>query len=91
MCGQTFRFWINSTTGVITTSDVRLNGNGAKLEQFVEKTKLLTEEYHLPFVDLYNVGMNIHNRTRYFTDTDGTHPLPEGLRMIAGKMAREMF
>ena len=92
ICGQVFRFWIDSKTGEVTnTSDTRLNANGDKLTDFIEKTEEVAKEYHIPFIDNYNIGFNFFNRSRYFSATDGSHPLPEGMRMIAANMAKELF
>ena len=97
LCSQTFRFWI--TDGEVTntsdtwtnTSDTWTNTKGNKLTDFVAKTEEVAKEYHLPFINNYDIGLNVHNRSHYFSATDGTHPLTVGLHLIAEHMAKELF
>lgn len=91
VCSQTYRFWINSSYEFIDDADTHLNSNNDKLTDFVEKTKEIALEYHNIFIDNYNIGMNKFNRTRYFTESDGTHPNYNGNKLIAEHITSELF
>ena len=71
-------------------SDVKVL-NGRKLTDFVAKTKEVAEEYHLPFVDNYHIGMNMFTRTVYFPANDGTHPNIVGRHLLAAHIAKALF
>lgn len=90
LCSQTFRFWIKDGE-VSNTSDSYVNTKENKLIDFVEKTEAVAKEYHLPYINNYDIGLNIYNRSYYFSETDGTHPLTAGLHVIAANMANKMF
>lgn len=90
VCSQTYRFWI--VDGAFSEdSDTHENERGAKLTDFVAKTKEVAEEYHIPYIDNYNIGMNKYNRSFYFSATDGTHPLPKGDNLMAAHIVKELF
>jgi lysophospholipase L1-like esterase len=90
VCSQTYRFWVDSSNVFIDDSDTHVYG-GAKLTDFVAKTKEVAKEYHLPYIDNYDIGMNKYNRSYYFSATDGTHPLTTGCHLIAQHIAKELF
>ncbi|MBO7663003.1 MAG: hypothetical protein J6U01_06495, partial [Clostridia bacterium] len=58
---------------------------------FVDKTIEVGEEYHLPVINNYEIGMNKYNRSYYFYSTDGTHPKPEGNELIADNIANKIY
>jgi lysophospholipase L1-like esterase len=89
-CGQTYRFWMDAEGVFVEDSDTKAY-NGSTLHDFVAKTKEVAEEYHLPFIDNYNIGMNKFNRSVYFPATDGTHPNVTGNELIARHIAKELF
>lgn len=91
ICSQTYRFWIDDSNVFTEDSDTKVNTNNVKLTDFVEKTKEIAEEYHLPYINNYDIGMNKFNRSRYFSATDGTHPIITGCHLIAEHMANELF
>ena len=90
LCSQTYRFWRNSEGVVTSDSNTRVVG-GQKLTDFVQKTKEIAVEYGLFYIDNYNgSGMNGNNRDICFSDTDGTHPIIPGRKLIAENMAKEL-
>lgn len=91
VCSQTYRFWRKD--GVfVDDSNTRVCG-GNKLTDFIKKTKEIADEYGLFYIDNYNgaVVINESNRDVCFSDTDGTHPIVPGLKIIAENMARELI
>ena len=92
VCGQTYRFWMDSSNVFIDDSDTRTNTNGVKLTDFVQKTKDVSNEYHLKFIDnYYDLGINKHNRSHWFPSNDGTHHNPLGGKLMAEHMANELY
>ena len=58
--------------------------SGAKLTDFVAKTKEVADQYNLPFVDnYYELGINQSNIATYFNPNDGVHPNAAGRELIA--------
>ncbi len=87
---QTYRFWLNGTD-FVEDSDTKII-NGLKLTDFVDKTKEISKEYHLKFIDnYYDLGINKYNRSHWFPATDGTHHNRLGAVLIAEHMKNEMF
>lgn len=91
VCSQTYRFWMDASNVFTEDSDTKTNGNGVKLTDFVEKTEEVAKEYHLPYINNYDIGMNKFNRSQYFPATDGTHPLTTGCHLIAAHIAKKLF
>lgn len=91
ICTPTWRFW--NTSGEYTQdSDTYTNGKGNTLINFVNKVKEICNDYHLPCIDNYfELGFNKFNRSQYFTNTDGTHPILSGRQLMAGHIAKELF
>ena len=85
ICSPTYRFW--NEDGVFSDSDSRVQHN-LKLTDFVTKTREVSEEYHLPYIDCYySLGFNKFNRGMYFSEADGTHPNTQGCHLIAKHVA----
>lgn len=92
VCGQTYRFWMDSSNVFTEDSDTKINANGVKLTDFVQKTKSVSNEYHLKFIDNYfDLGINKFNRSHWFPATDGTHHNKLGGKLIAEHMANELY
>ena len=91
VCSQTYRFWMDESNVFTEDSDTYTNIDGEKLTDFVAKTEEVAKEYHLPYINNYDIGMNKYNRSLYFPATDGTHPLTTGCHLIAQHIAKELF
>lgn len=76
-----FRTWNNGTE----TSDTRLNANGLTLVQYHDGIKSCCEKNHIPFIDLYNEGINVQNHTTYLSD--GCHLTKYGYEWLGRKLA----
>ena len=90
VCSQIYRFWLDDNGEFSADSDTKMFG-GVKLTEYVAKTKEVAEEYHIPYIDNYNIGMNKCNRSVYFSSTDGTHPIPAGCNLMAANIAKKLF
>lgn len=91
VCTPIYRFWLDDSGVFTEDSDTHENERGAKLTDFVAKTKEVAEEYHVPYIDNYNIGMNKYNRSVYFSSTDGTHPILAGCDLMAANIAKKLF
>ena len=91
VCSQTYRFRMDADGVYTTDSDIRANEKGFKLPDYVQKTKEVAKDYHLPFINNYNIGMSKFTRSVYFSPTDGTHPIQAGCDLIASNIAKELF
>lgn len=90
VCTPIYRFWLDDGGEFLNDSDTKIY-DGQKLTDFVAKVKEVAEEYHIPYIDNYNIGMNKYNRSLYFPITDGTHPLPTGGNLMAAHIVKELF
>ena len=90
VCSQIYRFWLDDNGEFSADSDTKMFG-GVKLTEYVAKTKEIAEEYHIPYIDNYNIGMNKFNRSIYFSATDAAHPLPKGGNLMASNIVKNLF
>ena len=83
ICSQTYRFWRKD--GVVTDDSNTLYCGENKLTDFVKKTKEIAEEYGLDYINNYDgdIVINESNRDVCFYETDGTHPIIPGIKIIA--------
>ena len=89
LCSQTYRYWRENGIAVSDSNTREISGN--KLTDFVKKTEEIAREYGLFYIDnYYGPVINESNRDICFSETDGTHPLVPGLKLIAENIAREL-
>ena len=92
ICTPIYRWWMDSQGQFTDDSNTRVNPTtNTKLTDFVAKTIEVAEEYQLPYINDYEIGMNRYNRSYYFYSTDGTHPKPEGNKLIADNIASKIY
>lgn len=87
----TYRFWKDENNEFIEDSKTYLNKHNKTLPEYNAKLKEVAEEYNLPFIDNYNIGIGKFNRYQYFPVTDGTHHQLEGRKLIASHLAKELY
>lgn len=92
LCSQLYRFWREKGTGVVIgDSDDRPMESGLYLRDFIKKTREIADEYSLFYIDNYTgSGINKETRDLCFSETDGSHPLPYGRKLIAENMAKDL-
>lgn len=78
-------YWNTGTNN----SDTKTNDLGLTVPDYSEKLKEVAEEYHLPYFDHYNIGINAYTIGTYMM-SDGTHPNLDGVKMLAKQIAREL-
>ena len=83
----TYRFYIDDNNEYTDDSNTRTNGNNVTIPEFNAKLKEVAEEYNLPYVDDYNIGIGKFNRYQYFNANDGAHHKETGRRLIAEHLA----
>lgn len=70
-------------------SDSHTNVNGNYLKDFCDAMKGIAEEYHIPFFDHYNIGINKFNYSVYLRD--GTHPTYiDGIDLLSNVVASDV-
>ena len=90
LLSQTYRFW--RCDGVVTSDSNTRELCGVRLTDFVKKTEQVAAEYGLFYIDNYSgSGMDEKNRDICFSDTDSTHPLVPGLKLIAKNVSKELI
>ena len=90
LCTPIYRSWVLDN-GEFIDSNERVFG-GFKLTDYVQAIKDVGAEYNLPVIDLYyELGINRQNYKNFFPENDGTHPHEGGRRLMAKKMADELF
>lgn len=56
-----------------------------------ETIKSICSEYHLKYIDNFNIGINDLNKSFYFNGTDYTHININGRKLVAQNVAKEML
>lgn len=87
----TYRFWIDDSNAYTEDSNSRANSKGDTILDYNAKLKEVAEEYNLPFIDNYNIGIGKFNRYQYFPVTDGTHHNETGRKLIASHLAKKLY
>ena len=90
VCTQTYRFWRTPEGEFLNDSNTRIWKTDI-LPAYVEKTKEVAKESGLYCIDNYkNSGISFETRNLAFSETDGTHPIEYGRRLIAKNISREL-
>lgn len=87
----TWRWYMDDSNAYVTDSDSKTNTLGIKLTDYNSKLNEIADEYHLKYVDNYNIGINKINYSHYFPETDGTHHNENGRERIASNTVHDMF
>ena len=87
----TWNFSVDSDGNYTEDSNTRINSGGQTIQQYNAKLKEVAEEYNLPYVDDYNIGIGKFNRYQYFNTNDGTHHKETGRKLIASHLAKELY
>ena len=90
ICTPCYRFWMDDNQEFVEDSDTK-KINSVKLTDYVAKAIEVSNAYHLPFVDNYNIGINKFSRKHYFLNGDGTHHNKNGRNLIAEHVSNELF
>lgn len=86
-----YRFYIDENNEFTEDSNTKVNSIGLKLGDYNAKLKEVAEEYNLPYVDDYNIGIGKFNRYQYFNVNDGAHHKETGRRLIAEHLAKQLY
>lgn len=78
-------FWDKGTEN----SDTKTNSLGLTTADYNAKLKAVAAEYHLPFFEHYNIGINAYTIGVYM-QSDGTHPNINGVKLLAKQIAKEL-
>lgn len=89
MCSATQRFWVDDN-GVVTGdgNTHKVGGSSAVLRDFVNEGQNIADSLNIPYVNLYNLGINKDNYTEYLVDR--THPAEPARILIAQRITQEI-
>lgn len=87
----TWRFWINENNEYVDDTNTHTNSLGKLTSDYNAQLKAVAEEYNLPFIDDYNIGIGKYNRLYYFNANDGAHHKTEGRKVIAAHLAKKLW
>ena len=90
ICCPTYRINLDKNGEIIEDTDTWISAT-YKLTDCIAQEREVAEEYKLPFIDNYSIGINRVNRSHYFPTKDGTHHNINGRRLIAEHMAKELY
>ena len=76
------------TDGVYT--DQGANGRGYTLQDLNTALRGVAGEYHLKFIDNFNVGFNKWTCPQYYASNDGTHPDIAGFEVLAENISAHL-
>ena len=71
-------------------SDQGANGRGYTLQDLNVALKGVADEYHLKFIDNFNVGFNKWTCPQYYASNDGTHPDIAGFEVLAENISAHL-
>lgn len=87
----TWRFWTNESNEYVDDTNTHTNGLNKLTSDYNAQLKAVAEEYNLPFVDDYNIGIGKFNRSYYFNANDGAHHKETGRNAIAAHLAKKLW
>ena len=76
------------TEGAYT--DQGANGRGYTLQDLNTALRGVADEYHLKFIDNFNVGFNKWTCPQYYASNDGTHPDIAGFEVLAENISAHL-
>lgn len=71
-------------------ADRGANSLGLTLQDYNDALKGVADEYHLKFIDNFNVGFNRFTASQYYASNDGTHPDIAGFEVLAENISAHL-
>ena len=90
ICCPTYRWFLDESNNFLEDSDTKVVTTHT-LADCINQEREIAEEYKLPFIDNYNIGINKINRLYYFPANDGAHHNINGRRLIAEHIAKHLY
>ena len=91
LLSATWRLYLNSDNAYVEDIDTKTNNLGFKTSDYNSKLKEIADEYHLKYINNYDIGINKINYSHYFPNNDGAHHNENGRDLIARNTVHEMF
>lgn len=88
---STWRWYMDANKNYTESSDEAKNDIRLSIADYNQKAKEIADEYHLPFIDNYTIGINKHNRLNYFSTSDGAHHTKNGIDLLARHIVNELW
>ena len=84
-----YRLWLSD--GVFSEdSNTHKVGEYTLIDYITQLTTVLCKDLNLPYIDLYNIGINQYNWNQYFASGDTTHQNEYGRNYIADIVAKKL-
>ncbi|MDF2510475.1 MAG: hypothetical protein K0S04_341 [Herbinix sp.] len=88
----TYRFWDVDGKYDKDSDSLYFNEQKDTLDKFVDEAKIISKEFKIPALDLYNeLGINRYNRLYYIDTADGTHHNENGKVRISEIIASALL
>lgn len=88
----TYRFTMDDDGNFSEDSSAMTNSLGRTLPEYVQAMAEAARAYGVPVVDNYHgLGVNRWSRAQYFSGSDGVHLNEAGRRLMAARLARELW
>lgn len=85
----TWRFWLNEDNSFKEDGNTAQYG-GYTLLDYVNAVEEVSKELNVPYIDVYNIGINKYNWSNFFSTSDTTHQNENGRRKIAQVISRAL-
>ena len=90
VCSMCYGTYLDESNNFVEDTNTKVNATFTAFD-CIEQIKTVADEYNLPFIDNYHIGINKVNRLRYFPTNDGVHHNINGRRLLAEHIAKELF
>lgn len=87
----TYLFFMDSNYNFVDDSGTHTNSLGKLLGDYNDTSEAIADEYNLPYINNYEIGMNKFNRSLYFPAKDGVHHNENGRKVIAAHLAKNLW
>ena len=85
----TWRCWLNDDKSFNEDGNIR-QYSSYTLPDYVNAAEEISKEMNIPFIDVYNIGINKYNWSNFFSDSDTTHQNENGRRKLAQVISRAL-
>ena len=86
LCSPIYRYLLTEQED----GDTLENPAGYTLADYVKVVEDIANEYHLPFFNHYNAGINYYNRATYLQQASTHLTYTDGARLIGDRLASEI-
>ena len=86
LCSPIYRYLVTEQED----GDTLENPAGDTLKDYVDAVERIALEYHLPFFNHYNIGINYYNRATYLQQASTHLTYTDGAKLVGDRLASEV-